>query len=93
MKSIVFKISSILAMVLFCMMPMANAGTGGSGGGNTGGGTIGLCGYESYTQPCSPGSTDERIKCRTVQIGGEDSCTLENCDGTTIELSGRPGDC
>lgn len=30
MKSLVFKITSILAMALFCLMPMANAAKGGS---------------------------------------------------------------
>lgn len=84
MKTLVLRLTTILGMVMFCMMPMANAA--GPGGGGIGGGGAD-CGYISFMEYCDATETSERITCDS-SIGGESSCTLVNCDGTQIELGG-----
>lgn len=84
MKILVLRLTTILGMVLFCMMPMANAA--GPGGGGIGGGGAD-CGYISILEYCDASQDSERQTCQP-EWGGSFDCTLVNCDGTQIQLNG-----
>lgn len=84
MKTLFFRVTTILAMAIFGFTPMVNAA--GPGGGGIGGGGAD-CGYISFMEYCDATRTSERTTCDS-SIGGESSCTLVNCDGTQIELGG-----
>ena len=89
MKILVLRLTTILGMVMFCMMPMANAAGPGGGGGAPGGGGM-SCGYLAKSSPCKSGGSSTTC---LPSIGGEATCTLTNCDGTTIPLVGPLSGC
>lgn len=71
MKNLVSKLSTTLVMLLFCMLPLANAGSGGGSGGGTGGG--GFC------QGCSV-SSDNTLntgRCVACPSGLGDACIID----------------
>lgn len=66
-------------------MAMVNAAAAAAGGGS--------CGYTTSEMFCTAGSSsDMRVTCKS-KWGGTPDCTLENCDGATIELTGLLSGC
>jgi len=75
----------IFCVLLFGVAPLANAAGSGGGGSN--------CGYISYQEWCDATHESTRDKCSTMRGGGNEDCTLKNCDGTIVVITGRPNAC
>lgn len=85
MKLIIVKIMAVLVVALFVFTPTVTAAGPGGGGGLT-------CGYLSYLEPCDATGDTDRIKC-AAKWGGSSTCTIENCNGLVIPLTGPLSGC
>ena len=90
MKLIIVKIMAVLVVALFVFTPTVTAAGPGGGGAGDGGGLT--CGYLSYLEPCDATGDTDRIKC-AAKWGGSSTCTIENCNGLVIPLTGPLSGC
>ena len=82
---VLVKIMAVLVVALFVFTPTVTAAGPGGGGGLT-------CGYLSYLEPCDATGDTDRIKC-AAKWGGSSTCTIENCNGLVIPLTGPLSGC